>query len=560
MQTSLATIKGTMLVPGVSKNNRLYTQAAIGRGVNRMNERLSDPNGLPIVMRTHHEAGDDSRKIVGRITRVWQEANGAAKYEAKLFNNEAGRDLAPLVAEDEDGKAALRTTSIHGFWVGPTERLKQDSGPVETGEDLEINAIDFTWSPGVAGARIDSVMFESAKVDWSGNESQVLDGKNIFESMEAVVSLDEVVRYDDPFSEDYNTAQRRTMAAKGQAMPGGRYPIASKSDLRKAIRAVGRGKGSHDTIRQHIIKRAKALGLINMIPSSWTSENVTFVTPDGKEIRKPAFEASRRSKGRVKENVSECYIKVCVGDDDGEMLQISADNLSPDIIKKAIKRAASLAKDILANNSDGTMDDAEDDEMVDDADCIDFKVVMASAGDSDVAADNMDSTGNGGNNSTGENANATNTTEAVMTDTSAATAAPVGENINYDKIGAVVATAVAESLMAMKKANKEAKAAKKAAESASAVTAETKKADEQKALKESITPEQLEAKLVEERQKTIAELRETLLKEKGVPQRQGFRTSVNENDTGELKGDDLWDKRGEVWAQAAPSIFGVPAA
>src|SRR5512143_3384064 len=121
----LATIEGTVLAPGVSKNNRLYTQGAIGRAVSRMQERLRSPEGLPVVMRTHHNAGDDSSKIVGRITDVHQESDGTAKYKAVLFNNSAGRDLAPLLAPDPvSKKPVLSTTSIYGYWVGPVEQVQ----------------------------------------------------------------------------------------------------------------------------------------------------------------------------------------------------------------------------------------------------------------------------------------------------------------------------------------------------------------------------------------------------------------------------------------------------
>jgi hypothetical protein len=66
------------------------------------------------------------------------------------------------------------------------------------------------------------------------------------------------------------TAKEREKAAnRGVAMPGGRYPIKDKADVRKAIRAVGRGKGSHAAIRKHIIKRAKALGAMEMVPDNW---------------------------------------------------------------------------------------------------------------------------------------------------------------------------------------------------------------------------------------------------------------------------------------------------
>ena len=69
---------------------------------------------------------------------------------------------------------------------------------------------------------------------------------------------------------DFNTAERKTMADKGEAMSDGSYPIPNVKYLKKAIRAVGRGKAPHDSIRRHIIKRAKALGASNLIPASWS--------------------------------------------------------------------------------------------------------------------------------------------------------------------------------------------------------------------------------------------------------------------------------------------------
>jgi hypothetical protein len=154
----LATIEGTMLTPGVSKNLRRYTPGAIGRAVTRMRERLNDPAGLPIVMRTHHDAGDNSRLIVGRITDVSQQPDGSAAYTGHLFDTAAGRDIGTLI---DPGAPALKSTSIHGYWIGPVEREQQGSDTIETADDLEVDAIDFTASPGVTGAQIRAVVFES---------------------------------------------------------------------------------------------------------------------------------------------------------------------------------------------------------------------------------------------------------------------------------------------------------------------------------------------------------------------------------------------------------------
>ena len=78
---------------------------------------------------------------------------------------------------------------------------------------------------------------------------------------------------------DYPKQQRKDMAAKGQAMPdseaGGRYPIKNRSDLERAIQAVGRAKGGDSgraAVRRYIQKRAKALGLSSLIPDTWNAD------------------------------------------------------------------------------------------------------------------------------------------------------------------------------------------------------------------------------------------------------------------------------------------------
>lgn len=76
-----------------------------------------------------------------------------------------------------------------------------------------------------------------------------------------------------------DTDTRKKLAKSGKAMPdsegsGGRFPIRNRSDLAKAIKAVGRAKGGEEgrrKVRRFIIRRAKALNLSNMIPDSWQS-------------------------------------------------------------------------------------------------------------------------------------------------------------------------------------------------------------------------------------------------------------------------------------------------
>jgi hypothetical protein len=89
---------------------------------------------------------------------------------------------------------------------------------------------------------------------------------------------------------DFSAEERRRLAARGQAMPGGRFPIRNRADLENAIRAVGRAGGpggtaaDRNTVRRWIIRRARALGLTDMIPDTWNSDG-TLRTGRGRLMR-----------------------------------------------------------------------------------------------------------------------------------------------------------------------------------------------------------------------------------------------------------------------------------
>lgn len=67
---------------------------------------------------------------------------------------------------------------------------------------------------------------------------------------------------------DFTDQQRQNLADKGQAMPHGGYPIRNKQDLARAVLALGRAKNPA-AAKAWIIKRARALGAVDMLPDSW---------------------------------------------------------------------------------------------------------------------------------------------------------------------------------------------------------------------------------------------------------------------------------------------------
>lgn len=172
MAKAIATITGTALAPGVSRNRRLYTKENIGKMVARASERIA-AGKRPIAMYTSHDSTDVA-DVGGVLTSIWQEADGRARYTAEVPDTSAGRTVAAL-ADTSSGTTFLRNVSILGNWVGGERVAKGPGGEsVTTGQDFELSRLDFVTSPGVDGADIDfleAVAAGEAALDYAIAES-----------------------------------------------------------------------------------------------------------------------------------------------------------------------------------------------------------------------------------------------------------------------------------------------------------------------------------------------------------------------------------------------------
>jgi hypothetical protein len=146
-----AIISGVFIKPGLSKNKRLYTRENIGKAVERMNAVLSEGSGLPLTMATSHGKAyeDDALATVGRITRVTQLEDGSAAFEADIAKTTQGRDIANLASGE-----FIKAVSIRGKWMGDVYPTEYEGTEALTADDLAVVGIDFTGTPGVAGAEI----------------------------------------------------------------------------------------------------------------------------------------------------------------------------------------------------------------------------------------------------------------------------------------------------------------------------------------------------------------------------------------------------------------------
>lgn len=78
----------------------------------------------------------------------------------------------------------------------------------------------------------------------------------------------------------YTAAQRRDLAAKGEALPDGSYPIANRTDLHNAVETIGLGNASNEKIRNHIRKRARELNATDALPATWSIYELEPYDPD----------------------------------------------------------------------------------------------------------------------------------------------------------------------------------------------------------------------------------------------------------------------------------------
>ncbi|HMH94153.1 MAG TPA: DUF6582 domain-containing protein [Streptosporangiaceae bacterium] len=186
MAKAIATLGGVALEPGVSRNRRWYTAEHIAGAVAEARKRLARGD-QPMVMLSHHEAGDDSLRIAAALRKVSLTDDGRIRWEADIPDTETGRQIAAL-ADTSDGKPAfLEGVSIRGRWTGRVQKVRAPDGDfAEQGQGLLIDGLDFTHKPGVPGARIDA--FSWAKDGASETDDRVLITESVQEARVTVIT------------------------------------------------------------------------------------------------------------------------------------------------------------------------------------------------------------------------------------------------------------------------------------------------------------------------------------------------------------------------------------
>ncbi len=149
--------------------------------------------------------------------------------------------------------------------------------------------------------------------------------KGAGEGVEVVLSK-RAADYETFLKGKYSAEDRRQMAANGEAMKDGSYPIKDAKDLSNAIHAVGRGKNnSHTAIREHIKRRAKALGLEDKLPDTY--DKCLTITKSAGGYPKVSAEGNTC---QISEQAAEFISKIGLADDGARSFDANIDGALED--------------------------------------------------------------------------------------------------------------------------------------------------------------------------------------------------------------------------------------
>lgn len=134
----------------------------------------------------------------------------------------------------------------------------------------------------------------------------------------------------------FSPEKRRDLAKSGLALPDGSFPIVTTSDLKNAIMAYGRAKNK-TAAKRHIIKRARALKQVDLIPETWGKKDAKgYGMPMG-PMTDPMMPMPKKKKkmryGEKEEDMAEM-------EDDGMAAPMSREELMKRLFDKKKKKPA----------------------------------------------------------------------------------------------------------------------------------------------------------------------------------------------------------------------------
>lgn len=154
-----------------------------------------------------------------------------------------------------DGRTALRTVTSAS--LGEVSLVRRPANPQAVISELRDNRFEYR-SVALVPAATSTDTATCPQCGFTGYLDQFADSDS------------------DGRGDKYSAAELASMLKKGHALANAKgdpsYPIEDTDDLRRAVLAVGRSSRPPERVRQHIIKNAKRLGLLSVVPDDWQAD------------------------------------------------------------------------------------------------------------------------------------------------------------------------------------------------------------------------------------------------------------------------------------------------
>lgn len=185
-------------------------------------------------------------------------------------------------AKDESRQAVITKPSTEGHQSENAKAETTDDKGVKKGADVDVLVEGSAEEVTALGKLMADNKFNMAVVlkivadaaSFAKHDTAVLDTislttlgmkKWVEDSKDAIATL---------VKRDFIDQSRTQLADAGKALPDGSYPIVNKGDLENALKAIGKAKDPA-AAKEHIIKRAKALGATDVLPKDWAVKAVS---------------------------------------------------------------------------------------------------------------------------------------------------------------------------------------------------------------------------------------------------------------------------------------------
>ena len=255
------------------------------------------------------KATDDALDLDNQICdSTWLDTAMPQWFKSGGNIREQHSNIAAGVAKELESKADGHYISVHV--VDPVSVKKVEAGVLK-GFSIGIKAPRVVRDTKAANGRIiDGQIIEVSLVDRPANPNAKLILAKSVDGEPTLQQVEELHEYKAPLpsdiaKRDVPAKERERLAARGAAMPDGSYPIATVADLKNAIQAFGRAKNPAK-VKQHIIRRARALGAIDQLPEGWNVKKaddliaaVKALNADTAKFDQATFDNARRALAQL---------------------------------------------------------------------------------------------------------------------------------------------------------------------------------------------------------------------------------------------------------------------